>query len=492
MYRRHVLATKLVLTSLILLLISAPAVFAFDIAYSLKRAGNVMPWNVPETRLDQLQRIDESTPLTIDDLINIALKRESSYQKSLEDIKLGQFGLKSAWGQFLPSLSASANYGNNRSAPGSDQIYETINPVTGELEQVIVPASDLIRKTSSSSIGLSATEYLYQGGQRFHTYKKAKMLINTYDISSDLTRLGVSYSVKTAAYNVISAKQYLEIVKEVLSLRKENLRFAQTRLDNGDVIELEVMQAAIDVNTAENNVLEAEQALENSRERLNLAMGIDLRSRFEINEKLDPSLPILNDSLLFQAALLTNPEFKSLELNQKMAAQDVKISSSGMMPSVWISGSWGKNQGFSDYNKFVLTPDDDNKSINLGASWTLFNRFQNSVQRQNAVVSYRKSMWDKRSRKQAIASTLRTEYRTLVRLFKQLEVTNQNRNLARRQLELEQERYRLGATSQLSLRSAEVTFVEAENTHISKMLEYYTTLAALERDLGRSLEEVAQ
>ena len=75
-------------------------------------------------------------------------------------------------------------------------------------------------------------------------------------------------------------------------------------------------------------------------------------------------------------------------------------------------------------------------------------------------------------------------------LYKQIQVSDKNRDLARRQLQLEQERYRVGASDQLNLRSAQVTFISAEQDYLAKVLEFYTTRATLERDLGTSLDAV--
>jgi outer membrane protein TolC len=70
-------------------------------------------------------------------------------------------------------------------------------------------------------------------------------------------------------------------------------------------------------------------------------------------------------------------------------------------------------------------------------------------------------------------------------VFNQLQITTRNRELAERQLNLERERYRLGATSALALRDAQVVYAQAETDHLQKMLEYQSSLIALELAVGR-------
>ncbi len=82
---------------------------------------------------------------------------------------------------------------------------------------------------------------------------------------------------------------------------------------------------------------------------------------------------------------------------------------------------------------------------------------------------------------------MRDAYYNLEKVFKESQITEQNRDLAERQLNLERERYRLGATSQLALRDAQFVYAQAETENLQKVLEYQSTLIALELAVGKPL-----
>ncbi len=428
-----------------------------------------------------LQLVISETPMSVDELVDIALDNAGDYQTALESRDFNYYAMRGAWGSFLPSLSASAQYSNARSERESGVYY---------LNGVSIPSSTLVAKSSDSYVGLSASEQIFTGFQRWYGLKQAKLQLENGNLSVAQARNALIYNVKLQVYNVLSAQENLELAKEVVDLREETLRYARTRHETGEVIELDVMQAEIDLGNAKNDLLFADQNLENTREILNVAMGIDLSSRFPIDENLAPTLPALDPDVLIRYAERSNPEYKILANTVSIYKQDVKMQTSGYFPTVTLNGGYSRSESGEAYNKWILVPNDTYMNMSVNLSWNLFDRFQREIYRQQAVVNRRNAEWNERSRHLQIASDIRAKWRTLERLGDQIDVLERNRELARRQLELEQERYRLGASSQLNLRSSQVTFIQAETDYIQKVVTFQTTKAELENTLGVSLEEV--
>jgi outer membrane protein TolC len=117
----------------------------------------------------------------------------------------------------------------------------------------------------------------------------------------------------------------------------------------------------------------------------------------------------------------------------------------------------------------------------------LFDGFAREYNIQSQRVAYLRAQEGERSLRLATEKQVRDAYYNLERVYKESQITEQNRNLADRQLNLERERYRLGATSQLALRDAQVVYARAETDHLQKVLEYQSTLIALELAVGKPL-----
>ncbi len=417
--------------------------------------------------------------LSLDDLVEIALENQALYQKAVADEDLSRYSIRGAYGEFLPTLGIGGTFQSSRAE------FERTTP-TGEIITSIVDWS------STSSIGAQLSEDIFLGGSRFFRLKGAKLRKKNAYLITRATQDQVIYTVKSAAYLQLSALKFREVALEVLEQRRENLRLAQTRFNTGDAIELDVLQAQIDVGTQESVMLRAKQAVENTREALNLALGAHLDSRFPIDAELTPALPGFELEELVDFALDSSPNYR-IQLNAvEIRKQEVISAMSDFLPNISFNAGFSRSVTETGQSKFTLNPEFESRYFTFNVGWYAFNRFRTDINRQSAVIEKRKAMWDARDQKFNLSASLHRQWRNLTLYYEQVQVAEKNRELARRQLDMERERYRIGASDRLNLRNAQVTFIQAENDHIAGILDFFTTLAALERDLGRPLEEVPQ
>jgi len=419
--------------------------------------------------------IKRDSAVSVEELIRLAIDNESTYKQALEDVSLIGAMKRGAVGTFLPSASLSGNFDNSHRITAASY-YEGVQ-VSG--------ASDTESRSSNWSFTLS--EDIFSGGSRFYGYKSAKLDIQNRRYFAQRSRDILIANVKTYYFNYLAAQRNLEVQEEVLNQQRESLRLANARFQTGDVIELDVMQADIDVGTQENFVLQAQQAVDNARESLNMAAGLALNSEFPVTGDLNPVLPELELNNLINVSLGSRPDYLSTRNIVDIRKNDIKTVNSDYMPN--LSAYWQYTR-YESGDKFATSPENKNTSYGLSFRWNLFDGFNREYRRQSAVVNKRKAQWSEYSQRLSIEATVRQQWRSLENLYKQTQVSDKNRELARRQLELEQERYRVGASNQLSLRSAQVTFTTAEQSHLRNVLDFYITLATLERDLGVSLNEI--
>ncbi len=428
--------------------------------------------------------LNSDDPVPLSRLIDLAQDNRAAYRQSLEDQELIPELRAGAIGQFLPTLSAGATWSNTVTEKG-EIIYQ--NPL-GLLDTLTSSG-----KSSSSGWSFSANETLFDGFSRYYGYRQAQLQVENTYLATERSYDELVSDVKSAAYSVMAAERALQVEQEILNQRREAHRLAKARFETGDVIELDVMQAEIDLGTQENSVLSAEQALRNAHEMLNLAIGLDLESEYSVAGNLEPRLPEMNPDSLISIALRARPDLEQQRNLVDINDYAAKSYLSQYIPTASAFAQYGRSEGDGANSwKWHLYPDDWNMYYGLSLNWTLFDGFTREVQRERAVITKRKSMWDTHQFEQSVAADVRRQWRTLTSTYQQIEVADRNRELARRQLNLEQERYRVGVSDQLNLRSAQVTFVSAEREYLARVLDFFTTMATLERDLGMPLEEIAR
>ncbi|GBE29424.1 outer membrane efflux protein [bacterium BMS3Bbin04] len=419
-------------------------------------------------------------PITVSRLIDMARESRAPYRQSLADEDLIGILRAGAVGQFLPSLSAGGSWSNSDSQ--QESIYVDGIPISQGGTFV----------NSSSRWYLSANETLFSGLSRYYGYRQAELQVQNMLLATERAYDVLVSDVKSAVYIVLAAERALEVEGEILNQRNEVLRLATTRYETGDVIQIDVMQAEIDVGIQKNAVLSAEQSLQNAHELLNLAVGLDLESDYQVAGELTPVLPAINPDSLVSIAIRARPDLKQQRNLVESNEYGVKVRTADYIPTASAYASYYRSESQSDLFEWSVMPGDRNISYGLNLNWTLFDGFSREVLREQAVITKRKSMWDEHQFEQNISASVRQQWRSLTRLYQQIEVADRNRELARRQLDLEQERYRVGVSNQLNMRSAQVTFVTAEREYLARILDFFTTMATLERDLGMPLEEIAR
>jgi outer membrane protein len=92
-----------------------------------------------------------------------------------------------------------------------------------------------------------------------------------------------------------------------------------------------------------------------------------------------------------------------------------------------------------------------------------------------------------RAQELLVQTTVAARYLGVQSNYAAIQVQEQNRNAAREQLRLAQDRYRLGAGSSLEVSDAQAAVAQAETDYVNAVYEYHKSIALLELAVGRPL-----
>jgi len=452
----------------------------------------------------KLLRIQTTEPLSLERLLEAARTHNPDLLKAKSQLSVNRLLKLNAVGSFLPTLSVGYQISQNNyysptytNSDGTVSSYPSITTEPsyyvdslgyyrqGGTQTVTYAVPEGQRRNSSLYLSLSTT--LNLGGQQILGVRNAKKSteINQWNLES--TEQLVEGGVRQQYYQVLAEQKLLDLAREVLSRSQDQLELATARYQTGSVTELDVLQAEIDVGNEKNNVMTAEHNLQMAREELNRLIGIDLSSEYPLVDEFRVFPPEFTLEDLVQKAMVDRPDLKTSELSSEIYKNNVQMSWGDYMPDLTGSISHSRSEQSGSNVGFTLNPRNRSTQYSLGLSWTLFSGFSREKSLQESKVAYRQSELDKRALKQSIEKSVRQAYYTLIRIWDQSKITEKNRDLATRHLELERERYRLGAATQLELRSAQVTHTQAETDHINKTLEYLINFVMLEEAVGGKL-----
>jgi outer membrane protein len=432
-------------------------------------------------------RIDSATPLTPEDLYQIALRHNPDYLKTVENLGLSGINELSAWGSLMPSLNVEYGFSQSNSySPTYVNPDGTVSsyPKTDSVGTVTIPVPESKRRNSGGSLSLQ--ENILLGGQQLYGIRNARIAgtMNTLQTSAYQNELFLA--VRQNYYNVLALKQLLALAEQILDQRKEFLRAAQARFEVGSVTELDVLQAEIDLGTQENAVITARNDLQLAREELNRILGIDLESQYALVDSLGIFNPEFSlENLIAEAE--SRPDVQLTTEQVHFQENLVKSRRGDFFPVLSAGLSHSRSQLSGSNVDWTLNPRNRNTMVNVGLSWNLFSGFSDKYQYEQSRVNLYNARYDRKKQELAAEKEVRQAWYALQQTYQKSNVTNKNRELASRQLALEQERYRLGATSQLNLRVAQVTYEQAQSDYIANIFSFWTNLAALEQAVGKKL-----
>jgi outer membrane protein TolC len=201
----------------------------------------------------------------------------------------------------------------------------------------------------------------------------------------------------------------------------------------------------------------------------------------------DTTLPPLPDTIAVRAsALETAPVVSQAEAAGRAARAQVWSARSQYWPSVAISYNTNRTGvGSPELPLFSNYP--ETFSWRFGFSWTLFNGFQREQSQVAASVARDIAAAQAADARRQVNAQLTQQLAALTTANAQIEIAGANVAAATEALRVQQERYRVGAGTQLDEVTAEANLTQAEVNQVQARYNYRIARAQLEAIVGHAL-----
>ena len=256
---------------------------------------------------------------SLDDLYRIALERAERIKLSEEDLYIAKTGKDKAVAALLPQLSAIGNYTKYTTEKYND---------TGTL----------LQPNSATSWSLSANESLSLSGRELTAFNISRENIakSRYDLYA--IREGYLLTIASAYYDVMKAKKALDIAESNLERLSKYRNAAEKRLKVGEVTKTVLFRAEGELSGARSDAVKAVNALELAKAVLARTVGIE--GDFQLKETIPEDMQISSESSFQELAFSQRADMKSLEIQKKMAEEQVQYTKGAYWPTLSVSGAY--------------------------------------------------------------------------------------------------------------------------------------------------------
>ncbi|MCY1022586.1 TolC family protein [Pyxidicoccus sp. MSG2] len=418
------------------------------------------------------QQRPEETPqprpavsVTLEEAIARALKTSPQVAQAAGTVTTSEAAERSAFGAYLPSLSANAS----SSLASSNRL----DPETGAVTS---------GSNDTYSAGLSAGWDVFTGGQRGANSRQAKAQSSAAEAQLTAQQSSAVLDVERSFYEVLRAQGLEEVARSRIERAKGNAEAADRRLAVGSATRSDVLRSQLELTTAREALLTAQTQRDSASLALGRLIGEDGAVDAKPLDNLDPKpLPLTEDALVNEIAARA-PSVLAAEANLRSSEAGVGAAKSEYLPSVRLSA------GYDWFNQdLAFTGGRTSWSVRLGLSYPIFDGFL----REERVVRAR----TQESVSQAqLADTRRAVRSGVGQSLSQLRLTSERINFAKQSVEVaqedvkvQQERYRLGATTILELLTSQESLVQAQINLVAARFDYQIARAELEALAGRRL-----
>jgi outer membrane protein len=379
-----------------------------------------------------------------------------------------------AWGNFIPTVGSS--YGmsqNNRTSSFVDN-------------SGVLRTSGGISKSTYGSLNMNLN--IFNAGSHYFDLKNADLLRSERESRLSASELSIVDQVRRAYIDALRQQQLLSAAESQAENRREQLRLAQARHSVGSVTRIDVLQAQVDLKDQELVIIQRSNGLEQARMQLNRLMGGTLDADFEVVDQFDVEQLELNLNSMIEQAIASHPDIAALEYQIGQQHNNLWMGRLSYLPTLSTSLNYSRSE-----DGLELIPNlDKGRGLSLRLSWNIWDSFQRHNNNRRLEIQLNNLNYDLVAAKMDLEQNVRAFWLDVQRLYEQHLALSESRDLRNQSLELEQERYRLGAASLLDLRQAQTDFSQAEVNFINSKYEFHTSLSNLSESVGQRVEQLLE
>ncbi|NUQ50473.1 MAG: TolC family protein [Phycisphaerae bacterium] len=431
-------------------------------------------------------------PISLDEAIRLARQNSPAMISARNTIRQNDATVRTRQSNFLPTVSGSL--GGSRAGGGES--------TDGQGRPITISGGDW-----SFSRGLNFNLNLWDSGERLHNLRAARANVVAAEANEEGQRFTVAYSVAQQYYAALAARESRAAAEAALTEAQQNLRAAVARIAAGAATRSDSLRSVIAVGNQQLALLTAESDLENANAALTRLVGTPFLVT-AIESDTGVIVPVAATAAELTAMLDAIPTIRAARAALDAARSSSLAAKTAYYPDISLSYSMRQSAVSNGFDFGLGSPSPartDPQCTGAGAvcEWESRSKWTNSlgfsvsiplfqglgreetILRNNlAEVNANASLRDAR----LLAQQQLTQYLGQLRLAQaRIAIQQASLEAALEDLRVQQQRYSLGASTQLELLTTQTQLNSARYNLVNARYQVRIARAQLEQLLGREI-----
>jgi outer membrane protein len=407
--------------------------------------------------------------ITLDEAVRLAQRNSPTTVQSAGNIRTAAAAAGSAWSAFLPSLSVNTGVTQNTGSRFDPQRDEIIEATT----------------SWQYSNGYSAQMLLFDGGDRIFQLRQARQNVNAAQAGDIAQRYTVRLNVAQQYYNVLAARETQAAAQAQLDQAEQQLRVSSARVAAGAATRSDSLRAIIQVGNARLALLQAINALNSANAALSRLVATPFLVTAIPSDTLTEYAPLPDSAALVRWAA-AGPAVNQATAQLRAARSGERSAWTSYLPTVGLRYD---RFGNGSTPNFDLSPDQVvyANRLSIGLSFPIFNNWQREEARVRADVAEDIAEAQQRDALLLAQQTLVQNLGTLRTAQERVTIQLASVAAAEEDLRVQQQRYALGASTQLDVLTSQTQLGQARAQLIQARYDLRVARASIEALIGRPL-----
>lgn len=407
--------------------------------------------------------------LTIEDAVKIALENNYDIRIADNNARIDSLNVSLATAGILPNVDAVLTNNNGLLDTKQTQSDGSIREKNNA-------------KNMNLSYGVALNWTVFDGFKMFAKHEQLKQIKELGETELQFTILSKVGDVLETYYQIVQQQQQLRVLDSTLIISQLRLNLAKNRYTIGKASKLEVLNAEVDWNTDNTNLLRQRELYANTKTSLNEILAREVTSEFIVSEEVNIDKSLHYDELKTLVAN-QNPQLQIQLLNKRIAELSLKQVRGDRYPNIALSSGYNFTRSESDLG-FASQTTGRGLVYGVNARMNIFNgSLQNRNEKIAKVNVENAEMFMERQQKQ-LDSQLLSAFTTYLTNIQLSELEDKNLKIAEQNLDITLEKFKIGTITTVEFRTAQLNYVNAKFRNTSAQFQAKLSEIALKELAG--------